>query len=47
MAIERFGLMPAQAHLTDAQRVAVARYVLTLADTAHGQGGGHRHPPPR
>ncbi len=38
MAIERFGLMPAQAHLSDAQLNAVARYVLTLADTAHGHG---------
>jgi len=38
MAIERFGLMPAQSHLSDAQLDAVARYVLTLADTAHGHG---------
>jgi len=34
-AIARFGLMPSQAHLTDAQLEAVARYVLTLADTTH------------
>jgi cytochrome c5 len=46
-AIERFGLMPSQAHLPDAQLTAVARYVLTLADTAH-VGPGHQHsPPPR
>jgi cytochrome c len=38
MAIERFGLMPAQSHLSDAQLDAVARYVLTLADTTHGHG---------
>ena len=45
-AIERFGLMPAQSQLNDAQLDAVARYVLTLADTAHVGGhmghGGHR-----
>src|SRR5690606_36459531 len=35
MAIERFGLMPAQTHLSDAQLAAVAGYVLTLADTTH------------
>jgi mono/diheme cytochrome c family protein len=34
-AITRFGLMPSQAHLTDLQLDAVARYVLTLADTTH------------
>jgi len=34
-AITRFGLMPSQAHLTDVQLDAVARYVLTLADTTH------------
>jgi cytochrome c len=34
-AIARFGLMPSQAHLTDAQLAAVASYVLTLADTTH------------
>ena len=34
-AITRFGLMPSQAHLTDVQLGAVARYVLTLADTTH------------
>lgn len=39
MAIERFGLMPAQTQLSDAQLNAVARYVLTLADTAHGHRG--------
>lgn len=38
-AIERFGLMPSQAHLRDAQLQAVARYVLTLADSMHGRGG--------
>ena len=44
MAIERFGLMPSQAHLSDDQLRAVARYVLALADTAHarGHGSGHR-----
>lgn len=53
MAIERFGLMPAQAHLTPVQRLAVARYVMTLADTAHGRHagpgghGGHGKPPGR
>ncbi|MBR9988525.1 MAG: cytochrome c [Gemmatimonadetes bacterium] len=41
-AIERFGLMPAQAHLSEEQLKAVARFVLTLADTAHG-GGGMQH----
>ncbi len=41
-AIERFGLMPSQAHLSDAQLRAVARYVLTLADSMHGRGGMHR-----
>ena len=41
-AIERFGIMPSQAHLSNAQLNAVARYVLTLADTAHG-GGGMQH----
>lgn len=46
-AIERFGLMPAQSHLSDAQLNAVAHYVLTLADTAHVGGGRmHRHGPP-
>lgn len=44
MAIERFGLMPSQAHLSDEQLEAVARYVLTLADSTHmgGHGPGHR-----
>jgi cytochrome c len=41
-AIERFGLMPAQAHLSDDQLKAVARFVLTLADSAHG-GGNMQH----
>ncbi|HEX6135500.1 MAG TPA: cytochrome c [Longimicrobiales bacterium] len=41
-AIERFGLMPAQSHLSDRQLRAVADYVLTLADTAH-VGAGMRH----
>ena len=41
MAIERFGLMPSQGHLSDAQLDAVARYALSLADTAHV--GGHEH----
>lgn len=35
MAVERFGLMPSQGHLSDAQLAAAARYVLQLADTAH------------
>lgn len=34
-AIERFGLMPAQSQLSEVQLAAVAKYVLTLADTAH------------
>jgi len=34
-AIERYGLMQSQAHLSDAQLHAVARYVLTLADMEH------------
>ncbi len=38
-AIERFGLMPSQGHLKDAQLHAVARYVLTLADSMHMRGG--------
>jgi cytochrome c5 len=44
-AIERFGLMPAQAHLTDAQLRAVARYVLAVADTVH-VSGNHQHQRP-
>lgn len=45
-AIERFGLMPSQGHLPEPHLQAVARYVLTLADTAHSHGGGHGgHPP--
>lgn len=43
-AIERFGLMPAQSHLSPEQLARVARYVLTLADTAHA--GGHGAGPP-
>lgn len=43
-AIERFGLMPPQAHLSEEQLTAVARYSLTLADTTHGRGmGDHDH----
>jgi cytochrome c len=42
MAIERFGLMPSQGHLSDAQLLAVARYALSLADSAHVTGG-HQH----
>jgi cytochrome c len=41
MAIERFGLMPAQAHLTDAQLLAVARYVIALADVGHSHHENH------
>jgi mono/diheme cytochrome c family protein len=41
MAIERFGLMPSQGHLSDAQLQAVARYALSLADTAHVSGHHH------
>jgi cytochrome c5 len=44
-AIERFGLMPPQAHLTDAQLQAVARYVLAVADTVH-VSGSHQHQRP-
>ncbi|MHB1329369.1 MAG: c-type cytochrome [Gemmatimonadales bacterium] len=40
--IERFGIMPPQSHLSEAQLTAVARYILTLADTAHvRRGPGH------
>ena len=42
-AIERFGLMPAQVQLTDAQLKKVARYALSLADTAHMMGSGEQH----
>ncbi len=46
-AVERFGLMPSQAHLSDAQLHAVARYALSLADTAHVRApagsGPHAH----
>jgi mono/diheme cytochrome c family protein len=41
MAVERFGLMPSQGHLSDAQLQAVARYALTLVDTAHVSGHHH------
>jgi cytochrome c len=48
-AVERFGLMPPQDHLTDAQLRAVALYSLSLADTVHVRGrphveGGHHTP---
>jgi cytochrome c len=47
-AIERFGLMPSQAHLPEPQLQAVARYVLTLADTTHVHGGHQpQRPAPR
>ena len=39
MAIERFGLMPAQSHLSDGQLKKAARYPLSLADTTHMMGG--------
>lgn len=42
-AIERFGLMPPQSHLSDDQLNAVARYVLTVADTAHVRPGMQHH----
>lgn len=42
-AVERFGLMPAQAHLSDTQLLAVARYALSLADTVHVGPGHGRH----
>jgi cytochrome c len=46
-AIERWGLMPPQGHLSEAHLQAVARYVITLADTVHvrgtGQGGHGNH----
>ena len=38
-AIERFGLMPAQDHLSREQLVAVARYAVSMADKEHGQAG--------
>jgi mono/diheme cytochrome c family protein len=37
MAVQRFGVMPSQGHLPDEQLAAVARYVVTLADTAHAR----------
>jgi cytochrome c len=40
-AVERFGLMPPQDHLTDAQLRAVAVYSLSLADTVHVTGRPH------
>jgi len=45
-AIERFGLMPPQSHLSQEQLEAVARYSLTLADTTHGRGMGMEHDHP-
>ncbi len=42
MAVERYGLMPTQSHLSDTQLAAVAAYVLTVADTAHVR---REHPP--
>ena len=42
-AIERFGLMPTQSHLSEAQLKAVAQYVLTVADTAHVRPGMQHH----
>jgi len=42
--IERFGVMPPQSHLSDAQLTAVAKYILSVADTAHVRAQpGHRH----
>lgn len=46
-AIERFGLMPSQAHLSDDQLTAVAKYVITLADTAHVKARPAGNPPGR
>jgi len=46
-AIERFGVMPPQAHLSQEQLEAVARYSLTLADTTHGRGGMEHDGPHR
>jgi cytochrome c len=40
-AVERFGLMPPQSHLTDDQLRAVALYSLSLADTVHVTGRPH------
>ncbi|TVR62856.1 MAG: cytochrome c [Gemmatimonadales bacterium] len=45
-AIERFGLMPSQGHLSHEQLEAVARYSLTLADTTHGRGMSMEHDHP-
>jgi len=46
-AVERYGLMQSQGHLSDAQLRAVARYVLTLSDMEHtrmhGQGNEQGH----
>lgn len=42
-AIERFGIMPPQSHLSAEQLQAVARYVLTVADTAHVRPGMQHH----
>jgi cytochrome c len=41
-AVERFGLMPPQSHLTEDQLRAVALYSLSLADTVHVTGRPHR-----
>jgi mono/diheme cytochrome c family protein len=41
-ALERFGLMPPVDYLSDEELLAVARYALSLPDTAHGRGG-HQH----
>lgn len=43
-AIERFGLMPAQDHLSREQLLSVARYAVSVADRDHGQpGAGSQH----
>lgn len=43
-AIERFGLMPAQDHLSREQLIEVARYAVSMADKEHGQpGAGAQH----
>jgi len=42
-AIERFGLMPAQSHLSDALLKKVAHYAMSLADTAHMMGPAAQH----
>lgn len=40
-AIERFGLMPPQSHLSEDQLRAVSRYAISLADTVHVTGRPH------